>query len=483
MKLNELTIRAFHKALNDGEITALELVDYYLGRIEAYDHGLKAVILTNPDARREAEKLDRYFKENGLMGPLHGVPVLVKDNVETQGIETTAGSLSLKGFVPDQDAPIVKRLKQAGAIVLAKSNLHEFAIWGETISSILGQTVNPYDSIRTPGGSSGGTGAGMAADFALIGIGTDTINSVRSPASANNLVGIRPTIGVVSRTGIVPYSLTQDTAGPLARTVEDAVLCLEFMKGYDSEDASTAWFYDKQKQSYLEHLNKEGLKGKKIGVLSNLFGTDAIHEDTTNAVKTAVEHMREGGAEIVDVSEVFDTGALVKDVSVHLHDFKDHLDAYLKKLPSEMSYRTMQAIVDSGQHHPGVKVNMETALGLSTDTDLYRIRLEKRALLQNRLMKIMADYNVDALVYPHQKQLVCEIGGSQNERNGVLASVTGFPSICVPAGFSKVTETAPLGVPIGMEIMGRPFSEPVLIEVAYGYEQLAKVRKPPVGIK
>ena len=479
MNYHEMTISKFHKALENQETTVTDLVNFYLKQIEMKDSELHAVIMVNPDVVQEAEELDAFYRDNGLIGPLHGVPVLVKDNVETKGMETTAGSISLKGFIPEKDAPIVESLKKAGAIVIAKANLHEFAIWGETISSVLGQTVNPYDSTRTPGGSSGGTGAGIAADYAIIGIGTDTINSVRSPSSANNLVGIRPTIGVVSRTGIVPYSLTQDTAGPIARTVEDAVKCLEYMKGYDSEDDSTAWNYENQGQSYVSHLIKDGLKGKRIGVLKDLFGTDPVHEDTTRAVEAAVERLKEGGADLIELKESFDTGALVKNVSVHLHDFKDHLNKYLETLPASMPYRTMEAIVESGKHHPGVKENMETALKLTTDSDAYRQRLTRRTDLQNRVMKLMADYDLDALVYPHQKQLVCKIGDSQNERNGVIASVTGFPSICVPAGFSSPKETAPIGVPIGMEIMGRPFSEGKLIEIAYAYEQVANVRIAP----
>lgn len=482
MMNQEMTIAKYHKALLEGKTTVKELVEYHLDRIESVDPKINAIISINGDAIREAEKLDEHFKAHGLFGPLHGVPILVKDNIETIENATTAGSLSLKDYEPHRDAHIIKKLKAAGGIVIAKTNLHEFAIWGETISSILGQTLNPYDFTRTPGGSSGGTGAGLAADFGMIGLGTDTINSVRSPASANNLVGFRPTLGVVSRSGIVPYSYTQDTAGPLARTVEDAVKCLDAMKGYDKTDESTAWYFKNQNESFQSHLNPDGLKTKRIGILRDLFGAEEVHMDTTTEVLKAVDHMRTGGATIIEIDDVFDTGALVKEVSVHLHDFKDHLNSYLVTLPESLPCKSMQEIVDSGLHHPGVKDNMLTALSLSTDTDEYRMRLVKRTNLQNKVMKLMADHDLDALVYPHQKQLVCEVGLSQNERNGVVASVTGFPSICVPAGFSTPDEIAPIGVPIGMEIMGRPFSEGVLIEIAYAYEQIAKMRKAPVGL-
>ena len=226
----ETTISKVHQAMREGGLSCRELTEFYLEQIARLDRQgpkLNAIIELNPDALKEADELDRRFREQGLTGPLHGIPVLLKDNIQTAGLNTTAGSLSMAGFKPKEDAFIVKRLKGAGAFVLAKTNLHEFAIWGETISSVQGQTLNPYDLTRTPGGSSGGTGAAIASNMGLIGIGTDTVNSVRSPASACCLVGIRPTMGLVSRSGIIPCSLTQDTAGPICRSVEDAVRTLD----------------------------------------------------------------------------------------------------------------------------------------------------------------------------------------------------------------------------------------------------------------
>ena len=272
--MDEATISGIHDAMKKGTITCRILVEHYLKRIEAYDQkgpSLNSIICVNPKALEEADELDKKFREKGLTGPLHGIPVLLKDNVDTFDMPTTAGSKSLEGFYPDDDAFITKNFRNAGALILAKTNLHEFAIWGETISSIQGQTLNPYDLERTPGGSSGGTGAGIAANFGTVGIGTDTINSIRSPASANNLVGIRPTIGLVSRDGIVPYSFTQDTAGPITRTVEDGVRVLDVISGYDSSDDETAWGEGKKPDSYVRYLNNDGLKGKRIGVLESFF--------------------------------------------------------------------------------------------------------------------------------------------------------------------------------------------------------------------
>ena len=483
-ELLETTVAQVHGAMAAGTLTCRRLVEGYLAHIEAYDQQgpkLNTVVTLNPNALAEAEALDRKFAADGLTGPLHGIPVMLKDNCDTADMPTTGGSASLAGVVPPDDAFITQRFRRAGAIILAKVNLHEFAIWGETISSILGQTLNPYDLTRTPGGSSGGTGAAIAANMGLVGIGTDTINSIRSPASANNLVGIRPTIGLVSRDGIIPYSFTQDTAGPICRSVEDAVRVLDVIAGYDGADADTAWSVGRMPPSYLRFLKADGVKGKRIGVLESFFGTGKIHAETSAVVKAAVNALKDSGAEMVVLDEAIDSGHLVSRVSLHLHDLKDHLNVYLNALPADAPVHSLEEVMASGKYHPGIEENMKTALALSTGTPEYHQRRFEREKLQTQVMKLMADNGLDAMVYPHQQQLVCEVGGSQNERNGVLGSVTGFPSICVPAGFSAPTKTAPLGVPIGMEILGRPFGEPVLIEIAYGFEQATGHRRPPAS--
>lgn len=478
----ELTVEKLHKALETGELTVKKLVEAYLERIHNYDQKgpkLNSVICINDDVIKEAEVLDSYYKNYGLKGPLHGVPILLKDNVHTLKMPTTAGSKSLEGFLSNEDASIVKSMKAAGALIIAKTNLHEFAIWGETISSIQGQTLNPYDLTRTPGGSSGGTGASLAANFGLIGIGTDTINSIRSPSSANCLVGIRPTVGLVSKFGVIPYSNTQDVIGPIARTVEDATKLLDVIYGYDPKDPKTAWSVGRVNQSYSNFLNEKGLEHKRIGILKAFFGQKDIHKTTNREVNNAITILRKNGATLIDLDEAFDSFELVQNVSVHLYDLKDHLNAYLDDLPDSAPVRSVAEILGSGKYHPGIKENLEKANLLSTGTSIYNERMMRRIVIQNRLMQLMATYQLDAIVYPHQKQLVCKVGGSQNERNGVLASVTGFPSICVPAGFSDPTDCAKLGVPIGMEILGRPFSEGILIEIAYAYEKLSKVRRVP----
>ena len=304
--LEEVTISDVQAAYLSGATTATRLVQAYLERIQAYDQAgpkLNVVIVLNPRALEEAAALDEHLRTTGkFVGPLHGIPVLLKDNVNTKDMPTTGGSLTLAGYSPATDAAITQKLRGAGAIILAKVNLHEFAIWGETVSSIRGQTLNPYDLTRTPGGSSGGTGAGVTANFAIAGIGTDTINSIRSPASANSIVGIRPTLGLVSRAGIIPYSSTQDAVGPLARTVTDAAKMLNVLIGYDSNDPATAWSVGNTEKDYTKSLKADGVKGKRIGVLRSFFGNAPIHEEVNIVANQAVEDLKRSGATVVELN-------------------------------------------------------------------------------------------------------------------------------------------------------------------------------------
>lgn len=483
--LHEATIASVHNAMKSGELTCRKLVEMYLARINAYDRlgpALNSIIMINPKALEIADELDKRFKTSGLVGPLHGIPVLLKDNVDTGDMPTTAGSLSLEGVIPADDAFITKKLKQAGAIIIAKVNLHEFAVWGETASSILGQTLNPYDLTRTPGGSSGGTGAGISSNFGIIGIGTDTINSVRSPASACSLVGFRPTVGLVSRDGIVPYSMTQDTAGPIMRTVEDTAKVLDVIAGYDSDDPATAWSIGKIPETYTRFLNKEGLKGKRIGVLKSFFGDKEIHQEVNIVINNSLEEMRKNGVTIVSIEENIDADKLVKEISVHLYDLKAHLNIYLEDLGSRAKVSSLADVIASGKYHKGIEENIKFAETLDINSPEYNERLIKRMELRNLVMRIMAEYKLDAIVYPHQKRPVVRVGDAQVERNGVIGSVTGFPACVVPAGFTKPTDTAPIGVPVGMEILGREWDEPTLIEIAYAFEQVTGYRKVPVSV-
>src|SRR3984957_19235242 len=479
--LDEATISDVHAAYKSGTLTSVKLVQAYLDRIRAFDQTgpkLNVVIFLNPRALEEAAALDEHFRKTGkFVGPLHGIPVLLKDNVNTNDMPTTGGSLSLAGYTPSTDAAITQKLRCAGAIILAKVNLHEFAIWGETISSIQGQTLNPYDLTRTPGGSSGGTGAGVAANFAIAGIGTDTVNSIRSPASANSIVGIRPTLGLVSRAGIIPYSFTQDAAGPLARTVTDAAKMLNALVGYDPNDPATAWSVGNTEEDYTKFLKANGVQGKRIGVLRSFFGNAPMHEEVNAAANKALEKLRRLRATLIelDVPDL-DGDKISSDISVHLYEFKPGINAYLAAGNAPVA--SLEEIISSGKFHPHIEDNLKKAQSLELD-DSYRLRLQKRAELQQRVIRIMADDRLDAIVFPHQKRLVVPIGESQLERNGALGSVTGFPSIVVPGGFSSSTPSAKLGVPVGIEFLGRPWSEGLLMEIGYGYEQATKHRCLP----
>ena len=459
MPMLELNIATYHQQLLNGQLTSEGLVAFYLDRISRYDGVLSSIICVNPAAIALARECDQHLRETGkLSGSQHGVPVLIKDNIETADMPTTAGSLSLDGFQTGKDADLVSRLKAAGAIILAKTNLHEFAIWGESISSIKGQTYNPYDLTRTPGGSSGGTGAALAANFGLVGIGTDTINSIRSPSSANNLVGLRPTVGLVSDDGIVPYSRTQDTAGPMARSVADAAAVLRVIGDRD--------------------LPESVLPGApKIGVLKSFFGTEAVNEEVNRIMANVLEELRSMGMEIAEIDEQIEIADLVANVSVHLYELKAHLNEYLSSVHAP--YLTIDAILESGLYHPGIKDNLVYANQLDITGPEYAKRLEKRAALQDQIETILTSNKLDALIFPHQQQLVCRVGGSQMQRNGALAAITGFPSLCLPAGFSAPTPEAPIGVPVGLELLGLPDNENRLIEIASRYEQQFPKRRTP----
>lgn len=481
--LHEATISDVHAAIEKGALTSRRLVEMYLERIAAFDAkgpALNAVISISPDALAQADELDAKFSRSGFVGPLHGIPVLLKDNVNTKDMPTTGGSVSLEGFIPPSDATIVQKLRAAGAIVLAKVNLHEFAVWGETISSLGGQTRNPYDLSRTPGGSSGGTGAGLAANYAILGIGTDTVNSIRSPASANNIVGIRPTVGLISRAGIIPYSSVQDTAGPMARTVTDAVKMLNVIVGPDADDPATAWSSGHTQPDYTRYLTAGGLKGTRIGVLETLFGAGEEHQDVNTIVRGLIDRIREEGVVTISVKDsTLDATALASDVSVHLYDFKPDLDAYLSVPALQAPVKSLHEVIASEKFSPGIEAELRKAHELNRDSLEYRERLSRRLKLRDRVLEILVENNLDALIFPHQQRLVVPIGSRQIERNGALGSVTGFPSIALPAGFSKPDANAPVGVPVGVELLGRPWDEGKLINLAYGIEQAVRCRVPP----
>lgn len=480
--LEEATIRSVHRAIEENKLTCRQLIKMYLDRIEKYDKSgpsVNCVITVNPRALERADELDQKFKESGFTGPLHGIPVLLKDNIGTLDMPTTAASVNFKGIYPDEEATVTRKLKEAGAIILAKMNLHELAIGGETASSLLGQTLNPYDLTRTPGGSSGGTAVGIAMNFGMVGLGTDTINSVRSPSSGCNLVGFRPTHGFVSRAGVIPSSKTQDQVGPITRTVEDAAKVLKVLGGYDPADPDTAWSRGNTQISYDSYLNNVGLKGKRLGVLKSFFGKKEIHQEVNQVIQEALQVIVKEGAEVIDIEEELDAVKIQKEMSPDLHEFKAALNGYLQELGSKSKVHSLQEFIEADNYFKGIEGSLRTAQALDMDTPDYNERIVKKVRLQNQLVEILAKYNLDALVFPHQKRPVVKIGESQLERNGILGSLTGFPACVVPAGFTTPSDTAPLGVPVGIEFLSNKWNEPLLIELAYGFEQATHHRKAP----
>jgi len=485
-QLMEASIDEIHRGFESGTLTCHSLVQQYLHRIKAYDQqgpALNAMLYVNPNVLAQADAMDKQLKRGAKLKPLQCIPVVLKDNFDTADMPTTGASLALKGMQPSKDAFTVMRLRQNGALVLGKTNMHELALAGLTASSLGGQTKNPYELSRTPGGSSGGTGAALAANFATVGTGSDTVNSIRSPASANSLVGIRPTRGLISRSGVIPVSFTQDAVGPLARTVADVAVLLDVMAGYDPDDPVTALAIGRIPATYTASLNRNGLRGVRIGVLRTLFGTGPDHQEVNRVMASALEVLKGHGAILVDIDDAaLDTGKLNSDLDVQKYEYKFDLNNYLKAQP-DPPVHSLAELIASGKYH---KASLEKFLASAESYEDglnepdYKDRRVKIDDLRARLANLMAKNDVVALVYPHQKRLPVMIGEmSQAERNGILAALAGFPAITVPAGFSSATESAPIGVPVGIEFLGQPFSEPELLRIAYGFEQAKHARRPP----
>jgi len=483
MLLDEASVRSLHAALDARKVTCAQVVRHYLNRIDAYDDrgpSLNAVIAVNPHAIAAAEQMDRLDRNTRAQRPLHCVPVILKDNFHTADMPTTGGSKTFVALQTPADGFVVRKLRDAGAIVIAKSNLHELARAGTTVSSLGGQTKNPYDLTRTPGGSSGGTGAAIAANFAVLGTGSDTGQSIRSPSSANSLVGVRATRGLVSRAGVMPFSTTQDEAGPMTRSVEDAARMLDVMAGYDPDDPITAFGHGRRPASYAAALDAGALKGARIGLLTDFLGAEAIHADVNRVVDQAVATLTAKGATVVRIS-IPNLDALTRGLSLMTFEFKSAFDKYLAGLGAVSPVKSLAEFIARGEFHESMRRGLEGDVKVvdgpgSLD---YLQMVERRNVLRQAVMSVMAANRADAILYPHQKRLVVQIGEEQAERNGVLSNSTGFPAITFPGGFSPPTASAPIGVPVGLELLGPEWSEPTLFRLAYAFEQATRARKSP----
>lgn len=475
-----------------GRTTARTVVERYLERVWEYESELEAIITVNPRALERADELDAALASDGPVGPLHGVPILLKDNNDTGDMPTTAGSVALANSVPPDDATIVARMREAGGIVLAKANLHEFAFGYDTVSSLGGVTRNPYDLDRYAGGSSGGTGAGIAANLGVLGTGTDTGGSVRVPAAACNLVGLRPSTGLISRDGIVPLSLTEDTAGPMTRTVADAALLTDVMAGYDPADPETAESVrrtpHREGKRYVDHLNEDGLDGARIGVYRDYVGPDedADAEAAADARRVAavfdaaLAEMEGAGATVVDPVEA-PPDDLVSAANVESGDeFNRDLNAYLAELEGDAP-DSLAEIVASGEYAPAVCESIREREAVDEDAldeNVEYLRgLSKRDDLQQLVLGTMAEADLDAIVYPTLSRTPPLIDGDGSwGSNAQLTPALEFPSITVPAGFTEDPS-----LPVGVEFMAREFEEALLFELAYSYERATRHRRAPDG--
>jgi Asp-tRNA(Asn)/Glu-tRNA(Gln) amidotransferase A subunit family amidase len=486
-RVEEATIAQIHGAMKAGRLTCRALVDAYLRRIDAYDKNgpsLNAIVMVNPDARGFADELDRRFAQSGLTGPLHCIPAIVKDNFETVGLQSAAGSLSLQGFVSNKDAFLVKRIKDAGAIVLAKSNMAEFAFSPyETVNSLLpGYTRNPYALDRVTAGSSGGTAAAIAANFGAIGLGSDTGNSIRGPSSHQALAGIRSTMGLTSRAGVVPLSLLADIAGPMTRTLTDAVTVFQVMAGEDADDPATAAAHGRPIPDYAQSLERDGLKGARIGVLRQAYERETTDPEVVDVFMAAIEDLKRAGATIVDPARVELTGVRRPEGGGQCGGFKYDINRYLAAQGDRIAVHTLEEIIRSRRFHPSIEARLQSAQSGAENgpgTAACRAEADYREQFRAAVTKTMDSNRLDGFVYPtwsNPPRLIGDLNTPHGDNSQVFSPTTGWPAINVPMGYTRGT------LPIGVTFFGKAWSEPTLIKLAYAYEQMTRHRHPPVTV-
>jgi amidase len=484
----ETTVEDVHKAYSSGQLSARQLTQMYLDRIEAYDKDgpkINCVITVNPKALEEADALDAAFKKSGFVGPLHGIPVVFKDQMDVAGIRTTLGSVVFEKYVPTQDSFVVDKLKKAGAIVLAKVTLGELG-GGDTFGSLFGETHNPYDLERTAGGSSGGTGAAVAANFATVGIGQEGFASIRRPSTWNSIVGMRPTAGLVSRTGVYAgWPSTNGSLGPMTRTVSDLAKLLDVMVGYDKEDPVTALGVGHVPDSYTKFLMKDGLKGARIGVLRETFGSDSEPDSedfkkVTALFDKAIADLKAAGAEVVDPIEIPKLNELLAKRASSTADSGASTVNYLSRNPNS-PYKTAEDIRNSPRYGEVFRNRRGSSGGRAAaaarpENPHYEYLKAREELM----LIVMADHKLDVIVHKSVEHTPTLI---KDGINPPYVNHKGAPhlntfliyaaSIAVPAGFTEE------GLPVGITFFGRPYSEPTMIKLAYAYEQATHHRVPP----
>jgi amidase len=490
-ELEEISIAELQKGMQEGRFTACSLTEKYLERIRQIDQrgpAVNAVIEINPDALSIASVLDKERKEKGARGPLHGIPVLIKDNVGTHDrMVTTAGSLALAGSIPPHDSFVARKLREAGAVIVGKANLSEWANFRSSHSTSGwsgrgGLTRNPYALDRNPCGSSSGSGVAVAANLCAVAVGTETDGSIVCPASVNGIVGIKPTLGLVSRAGIVPIAHSQDTAGPMARTVADAAVLLGALAGPDPADGATAASQGKAERDYARFLDPRGLRGARLGVMRPFFGFD---EHVDALMSQALAAMKHEGAELIDPAE-FPTKERVDDseLVVLLYEFKADLDAYLAALGPDAPVHSLQEAIEFNVRHrdrempyfgQDLFVKAQAKGPLTSKEYLDGLEKIRRLTRQEGIDALMEKNQLDALVAPTSGPAwLTDLVNGDHGTGGCAtpAAVAGYPHITVPAGFV-------FGLPVGISFFARAWSEPVLLRLAYAFEQATRLRKPP----
>lgn len=489
-RVEEATIAQARAALLDGRATARSLTEAYLARIAAYDQygpQLNAVVTTNPRALERADELDLAMRETGgFVGPLHGIPILVKDNIETAAMPTTQGTIGMTGYQPAEDASVIQHLESAGAIILGKTTLPDFATSWWAYSSLSGETRNPYALDRDPGGSSSGSGAAAAANFAMAALGTDCGGSIRVPSSFDNLVGVRSTPGMISRKGAGTLVFFQDTIGPMARTVTDAAIVFDALVGYDPGDTLTAHYLTaRAPDTYTDCLDRDGLRGARIGVVRNALGSDddPFAAPVNALVREAVAAMSEAGAQIVEI-DIPDLPAHVLATSMYVNCSKYEINEFLRARPAA-EVRSLQQMFEQRKYHPMLDLIEACVRGPEMpeyDPQYYR-RLAAREEFAREVINCMGRDALDTLVFP-SVQVVPPSREQLNDRvwttltfptNTLIASQTWMPAITVPAGFSAE------GLPVGLEFLGKPYAEPTLFRLAYAFEHATAHRRAPAS--
>ena len=496
-RIEETTIAAIHAAMKDGRLTCRGLVEEYFRRIETFDKNgpaINSIVEVNPNALKEADALDAQYQSSGLAGPLHCIPTIVKDNFETIGLQSAAGSLALKGFVSHKDAFQVKRLRDAGAIVLAKSNMAEWAFTPyETVSSILpGYTKNPYALDRVTAGSSGGTAAAVAANLGAVGLGSDTGNSIRGPSSHQALAGIRSTMGLTSRAGVVPLSLLADVAGPMTRTVTDAVAMFQVIVGSDPDDPVTVPGTAEAKgfspsgrpasvPDYSRSLVRDGLRGARIGVLRQAYERDTTDPEIVQVFIAAIADLERAGATVVDPARVDLEGIRRVPASGSCGGFKYDINRYLAGHGDRVPVKSLEEIIKSRRFHPSVQRRLEQSQEGSEngiDSPACAAEAEYRERVRASVLKTMDAEKLDAFVYPtwsNPPRLIGDLNTPHGDNSQFFSPTTGFPAINVPMGYTRGV------LPAGITFFGRPWAEATLIRLAYGYEQATRHRRPPAA--